>query len=85
MSKSMLHLDLHELARDGKKIDAALNAVVARAVERRVKSVEIIPGKGSGQLKKRVLKFFDRKDIKVLYKRVEVDDKNHGRIFVHFR
>lgn len=81
----MLHLDLHELARDGKKIDAALNAVVARAVERRVKSVEIIPGKGSGQLKKRVLKFFDRKDIKVLYKRVEVDDKNHGRIFVHFR
>jgi hypothetical protein len=47
--------------------------------------VEIIPGKGSGQLKKRVLRFLDDKEIKALYHRVEKDSHNFGRIFVHFR
>ena len=47
--------------------------------------LEIIPGKGSGQLKKHVLRFLERKDIKPLYHRVEKDSKNFGRLFVHFR
>jgi Smr domain len=47
--------------------------------------VEIIPGKGSGQLKKRVLRFLEQKEIKALYHRVEKDPKNFGRLFVHFR
>lgn len=85
MSKSTLHLDLHPIARSGEKIEAALLELFAEAEERRVKTAEIIPGKGSGQLMKRVKKFLDRKDIKPRYKRVEVDTKNHGRLFVHFR
>ena len=47
--------------------------------------MEIIPGKGSGQLKKRVLRFLNQPEIRALYHRVEKDDKNFGRIFVHFR
>jgi DNA-nicking Smr family endonuclease len=47
--------------------------------------VEIIPGKGSGQLKKRVLRFLGRPDIKALYHRVEKDSDNCGRVFIHFR
>jgi DNA-nicking Smr family endonuclease len=47
--------------------------------------VEIIPGKGSGQLKKRVLRYLDQPDVKSRYHRVEKDSKNFGRIFVHFR
>jgi DNA-nicking Smr family endonuclease len=47
--------------------------------------VEIIPGKGSGALKKHVLKFLDQKEIKALYHRVEKDSKNFGRLFVHFK
>jgi hypothetical protein len=43
------------------------------------------PGKGSGQLKKRVLRFLEQKEIKALYHRVEKDSDNFGRIFVHFR
>jgi hypothetical protein len=46
---------------------------------------EIIPGKGSGQLKKRVLRFLEQKEIKALYHRVEKDSDNFGRVFVHFR
>jgi hypothetical protein len=46
---------------------------------------EIIPGKGSGQLKKRVIRFLQQPEIKKLYHRLEKDDKNFGRIFVHFK
>ncbi len=53
--------------------------------KRKIALVEIIPGKGSGQLKKRVLRFLEQPRIKQLYHRIEKDDKNFGRIFVHFR
>ena len=80
-----LKLDLHEVFNRGQDIDRALNAIIAEAVDKKATLVEIIPGKGSGQLKKRVLRFLDRKDIKMLYHRVEKDSDNWGRIFVHFR
>ena len=80
-----LKLDLHEIYNRGEVIEKELNRVMEEAVEKRIKLVEIIPGKGSGQLKKRVLRFLDQKQIRKLYHRVEKDDKNHGRIFVHFK
>jgi DNA-nicking Smr family endonuclease len=78
-------LDLHELYNKGAQIDAELNRVIAEAVQKKIALVEIIPGKGSGQLKKRVLRFLMQPDIKKLYHRLEKDDKNFGRIFVHFK
>ena len=78
-------LDLHEIYNKGFTIDVELNLVIAEAIEKKVALVEIIPGKGSGQLKKRVLRFFAQLQIKRLYHRLEKDDKNFGRIFVHFR
>jgi DNA-nicking Smr family endonuclease len=80
-----LKLDLHDIFNRGADIDRALNAIIAEAVAKKAPLVEIIPGKGSGQLKKRVLRFLDRKDIKALYHRVEKDADNFGRVFVHFR
>lgn len=80
-----LKLDLHDIYNRGDKIEAELNRIIMEAVERRIALVEIIPGKGSGQLKKRVLRFLNQSDIRALYHRVEKDDKNFGRIFVHFR
>jgi DNA-nicking Smr family endonuclease len=80
-----LVLDLHDIFNKGASIDAELNRVISKAVEKRIALVEIIPGKGSGQLKKRVLRFLNEPDIKKLYTRLEKDDKNFGRIFVHFR
>lgn len=82
---SKLKLDLHEIFNKGEKIDAELNRIIEEAVEKKIKTVEIIPGKGSGQLKKRVLRFLNQPHIKNLYHRLEKDDKNFGRIFVHFR
>lgn len=80
-----LKLDLHDIYNDSRKLDAELNQIIEEAVERRIALVEIIPGKGSGQLKKRVLRFLNQPHIRQQYHRVEKDDKNFGRIFVHFR
>jgi DNA-nicking Smr family endonuclease len=85
MSKSVAHLDLHSIAKNSRAIDTALEDLFREAASKRLKQVEIIPGRGSGQLMKRVKKFLDRQDIKAQYKRVVVDAKNHGRLFVYFR
>ena len=80
-----IKLDLHDIYNKGRSIDVELNRVIAEAVEKKIALVEIIPGKGSGQLKKHVLRFLRQPEIKKQYHRLEKDDKNHGRIFVHFR
>ncbi len=80
-----IKVDLHDIFSNDAAIERELNRVIREAVEKRIALVEIIPGKGSGQLKKHVLRFLARPDIKRLYHRVEKDDKNFGRVFVHFR
>jgi dsDNA-specific endonuclease/ATPase MutS2 len=80
-----LKLDLHDVYNKGHDIDRALRDVMDEAVRKKASVIEIIPGKGSGQLKKHVLRFLDEKEVKALYHRVEKDSRNWGRIFVHFR
>ncbi len=80
-----LKLDLHDIFNKGRSIDTELDQVIQEAVQKKISLVEIIPGKGSGQLKKHVLRFLDQPGIKKLYHRLEKDDKNFGRVFVHFR
>jgi DNA-nicking Smr family endonuclease len=80
-----LKLDLHEIFNKGTEIDKALRGIIDEAIEKKATLVEIIPGKGSGQLKKKVLRFLDQKEIKQLYHRVEKDGDNWGRLFIHFR
>lgn len=80
-----LKLDLHDIYNKGDLIDRELNNIIDEAIEKRIKTVEIIPGKGSGQLKKRVLKFLDQKHIKQKYHRIDKDRDNYGRLFVYFK
>src|ERR1700752_5292156 len=80
-----LKLDLHDIFNRGQDIDRALRGIIDEAVSKKARLVEIIPGKGSGQVKKRVLRFLDQKEIKAVYDRVEKDSHNYGRVFVHFR
>ncbi|MDT8914175.1 Smr/MutS family protein [Amycolatopsis sp. PS_44_ISF1] len=80
-----LKLDLHDIYNRGGEIDRALQSIIDEAVAKKAPLVEIIPGKGSGQLKKHVLRFLERKDVKALYHRIEKDKDNFGRVFVHFR
>ena len=82
---SRMKLDLHNIFNNSQEIDAELNRVIEEAIRKKIQMVEIVPGKGSGQLKKHVLRFLQSPKIKNLYHRVEKDDKNFGRIFVHFK
>lgn len=80
-----LKLDLHDIFNKGSAIDDELERIIQEAVNKKISLVEIIPGKGSGQLKKKVIRFLDQPHIKKLYHRIEKDSKNFGRIFVHFK
>ena len=73
-----LKLDMHDIYNRGEEVDRALRAVINEAVATKAPLVEIIPGKGSGTLKKHVLRFLDQKEIKALYHRVEKDSDNFG-------
>jgi DNA-nicking Smr family endonuclease len=85
MSKRHLTLDLHPVYNKGELIDQALEDVMQQAQQKKIAEVEIICGKGKGQLKKKVLRFLNRKDVKGKYHRLEKDAGNWGRIFVYFR
>ena len=80
-----LKLDLHKICKKGNLIERELNRIIEEATEKRIALVEIIAGKGSGQLKKTVLRFLDRPDIKKKYHRIDKDSKNYGRVFVRFK
>jgi len=82
---SKLKLDLHEIYNKSNLIDKALNDLINDAIENKIKLIEIIPGKGSGQLKKKVIRFLQQPNIKNKYHRIDKDSKNFGRIFVHFK
>ncbi len=80
-----LKLDLHDICKKGQLIEKELNRIINEAVEKRIALVEIIPGKGSGQLKKTVLRFLNRPETKRLYHRIDKDSDNFGRLFVRFK
>jgi DNA-nicking Smr family endonuclease len=82
---SKLKLDLHDIFNKGEEIDKALAGLMKKAVEGRIELVEIVSGKGTGQLKNHVLRFLAKPEIKCLYHRLKKDDKNFGRIFLYFR
>ncbi|MDV7218091.1 Smr/MutS family protein [Streptomyces prunicolor] len=82
---ALITLDLHPYFRSDRDIDTALRQTLFKAVATGVDTVQIIPGKGTGQLKKRVLAVLAQKHIKKLYARVEQDPTNAGRILVHLR
>lgn len=80
-----LTLDLHDIYNRKDALDTALHGIMDDAVKKKIATVEIIHGKGSGQLKKKVLRFLQQPGIKKLYHRVEKDRRNFGRLFVYFR
>ncbi|MEV0647380.1 Smr/MutS family protein [Phytomonospora sp. NPDC050363] len=80
-----LVLDLHDIYNKGTQIDRALRDIIDEAISKKITTVEIIPGKGSGALKKKVLRFLDQKEIKALYHRIDKDSRNFGRLFVYFK
>lgn len=82
---SRIVLDLHDIFNDGRSIAQELGGAIDRAVEKKIRMVEIIPGKGSGALRRTVIRFLHQPHIKSKYHRIEIDEKNHGKLYVHFK
>lgn len=82
MEKELLVLDLHPFFADGKKIAEELGKALRRAEEEGAAKVEVIPGKGSGDLRRSVWRFLDRPEIKKKYKRIVSDERNRGHFFI---
>ncbi len=80
-----LKLDLHSIFNRSDKIEEALEILLKEAIEKKASMIEIITGKGSGQLKKRVLKYFERRKKSLPEHRLHKDRDNFGRIFVSFK
>jgi hypothetical protein len=66
-------------------MDEKLAEIIQKAVDNRAKVVEIAYGEATETVKKRILNFLNRKDIRKLYSRLEKTDKGWGRVYVHFR
>jgi hypothetical protein len=49
-----IKLDLHHIYNNSRAIDDALQQAFDDAIDKKIREVEIIPGKGSGQLRKKV-------------------------------
>jgi len=80
-----IKVDLHDIYNNSAAIDRVLLKAFEDAIDKKIKEVEIIPGKGSGQLRKKVERFLQMPHIKPLYHRIENDSKNFGRLFVFFK
>lgn len=48
---------MHDIFNNSKAIETSQEEVINEALEKKIKTIEIIPGKGSGQLKKGVTFF----------------------------
>lgn len=79
-----LTLDLHDIYNRGTEIEKALQGIFDEAIAKKAPLIEIIPGKGSGQLKKHVLRFLEKKRSAAQNMRIEKPSKNFGTIKVHF-
>ncbi len=80
-----IKIDLHDVFNDSDKIDRALDDAFDKAERTRVRCLQIVHGKGSGQLKKRVQQFVQDPRVRAVTRSVDNDSKNWGRMFIYFR
>lgn len=80
-----LKLDLHHVYNNSQAIDDALQQIFDEAMQKRIREVEIIPGKAGGQLRKKVERFLQQPHIRKQFQRMGNDPKNAGSLFVFFK
>ncbi len=59
-----LKLDLHPIYNNSNAIDKALQQIFEEAIDKKIREVEIITGKGSGQLKRKCSVFYNSRTLK---------------------
>ena len=77
-----LKLNVYPMIAD---MEERLKEIIQEAVDSRAKVLEIAYGPASDSIKKRILNFLIKKEIRKLYSRFEKTEKGWGRIYVYFR
>jgi len=77
-----LKLNLYPAVPD---MEEKIAAILQEAVDNKARSVEIAYGEAVDGVKKRILNFLNKKEVRRLYSRMEKTDKGWGRIYIHFR
>ncbi|MDD5060010.1 MAG: DNA mismatch repair protein MutS [Candidatus Omnitrophica bacterium] len=67
------------------QMEDKMAGIIQEAVDGRASIVEIAYGPAADTVKKRILKFLNKKEIRKFYSRLEKTDKGWGRIYLHFR
>lgn len=84
-SMNRIKLNLHHIYKDSRAIDDALQQAFNDAINRKIKEVEILSGKNSGQLLNKVERFLKQPHIKKYYQRINNDGKKLGKLVVYFK
>ncbi len=77
-----LKLNLFPVVKD---MESKMAEIIQEAVDGRASIVEIAYGPAADSVKKRILNFLNKKEIRQLYSRLEKTDKGWGRVYLHFR
>lgn len=77
-----LKLNLFPVVAD---MEEKMAKILQEAVDGRASLVEIAYGTASESVKKRILNFLNKKEVRRLYSRLEKTDKGWGRVYLHFR
>ena len=77
-----LKLNLYPVTTD---MEEKMAQIIQEAVDGRASEVEIAYGVAPESVKKRILNFLNKKEIRKLYSRLVKTDKGWGRVFLYFR
>ena len=77
-----LKLNLYPVVPD---MEEKIAEILQEAVEKHADLLEIAYGETSESIKKRILNFLNKKEIRQFYSRLEKTDKGWGRVYLHFR
>jgi DNA-nicking Smr family endonuclease len=80
-----IKLDLHHIFNNSRAIDDALQQTFDDAIGKKIREVEILYGKGSDQLLKKIERFLRQPHLKKYYQRMDSNNKGAGKIFVYFK
>ncbi len=67
------------------EMEEKIAQILQEAADKRAKIVEIAYGEATNDVKKRILNFLNKKEVRQLYYRLEKTEKGWGRIYLHFR
>jgi DNA invertase Pin-like site-specific DNA recombinase len=70
---------------EAEKIEEEIAGAMQKAKDNRASEIEIAYGTHSGERKKRILNFLNKKEYRDMYSRLVKTKEGWGRVFVYFR